>query len=54
MKNYSSSRVQKGKGKTAYRTPSRWLANKPEQFKKEAFSKLKKRGQHFWPKSSSD
>jgi hypothetical protein len=32
MKNYSSNRAQKGK--TAYRTPSRWKANQPEKFKK--------------------
>jgi hypothetical protein len=33
MKNYSSNRAQKGK--TAYRTPSRWLSGKPERFKSE-------------------
>ncbi len=48
MKNYSSSRVQKGKGKVAYRTPSRWLAGKPEQFKKMQHTKLHKRSIPPW------
>lgn len=38
MKNYSSNRAQKGK--TAYRTPSRWIKNQPELFKKRAATKL--------------
>lgn len=32
MKNYSSNRAQKGK--TAFRTPSRWKAGQPEKFKR--------------------
>lgn len=39
MKNYSSNRAQKGK--TAYRTPSRWIKNRPENFKKINNSKLR-------------
>jgi hypothetical protein len=38
MKKYSSNRAQKGK--TAYRTPSRWLAGQPEAFKKRPGTKL--------------
>ncbi|MBI4993236.1 MAG: hypothetical protein HZC26_03855 [Candidatus Magasanikbacteria bacterium] len=38
MKNYSSNRAQKGK--TAYRTPSRWIKNQPELFKKMQDNKL--------------
>lgn len=33
MKNYSSNRAQKGK--TAYRTPSRWIKGQPEKHKKQ-------------------
>lgn len=32
MKNYSSNRAQKGK--TGYRTPSRWKAQRPEMTKR--------------------
>lgn len=39
MKNYSSNRAQKGK--TAYRTPSRWIKNQPELFKKMQDNKLR-------------
>ncbi|HLD61283.1 MAG TPA: hypothetical protein VJA27_04110 [Patescibacteria group bacterium] len=49
MKNYSSNRAQKGK--TAYRTPSRWLAGKPEIFKRQADSKLKKIENKNWYKN---
>lgn len=38
MKNYSSNKAQKGK--TAYRTPSRWLAGRPEVFKHSVKTKL--------------
>jgi hypothetical protein len=38
MKNYSKSSAHKGK--TAYRTPSRWLATKgAESFKKQIYAK---------------
>lgn len=37
MKNYAS---RAHKGKTAYRTPSRWLAGRPEVFKKQIDTKL--------------
>jgi hypothetical protein len=38
MKNYASNAH---KGKTAYRTPSRWLAGRPEAFKRRTQTKLK-------------
>jgi|GEM_PF-6459321 hypothetical protein len=38
MKNYSSNRAQKGK--TAFRTPSRWIKTRPEIFKRLPNSKL--------------
>ncbi len=38
MKKYSSNRAQKGK--TAYRTPSRWLAGRPEAFKRRENTKI--------------
>jgi len=43
MKNYSRNRAQKGK--TGYRTPSRWLAGSPEAFKRRMPSKLS--GKHI-------
>ena len=47
MKKYSSNRAQKGK--TAYRTPSRWLAGRPEVFKRNQNSKLTQRGKDTPP-----
>ena len=38
MRNYSKSQAHKGK--TAYRTPSRWLAGRPEAFKRTPKTKL--------------
>lgn len=38
MKNYSKAGAHKGKA--AYRTPSRWLAGRPEGFKKRPGTKL--------------
>lgn len=37
MKNYSS---RAHKGKAGYRTPSRWLASRPEAFKRRPNTKL--------------
>jgi hypothetical protein len=44
MKKYSSNRAQRGK--TAYRTPSRWLAGQPEYFKKN-FSNLNRKSSKY-------
>jgi hypothetical protein len=38
MKQYSNNRAHKGR--VAYRTPSRWLAGRPEHFKKIPTTKL--------------
>ena len=38
MKNYSSSKSQKGK--TAFRTPSRWIKGQPELYKRKQGTKL--------------
>jgi hypothetical protein len=38
MKQYSNNRTHKGR--VAYRTPSRWLAGRPEVFKRQPDSKL--------------
>lgn len=48
MKKYSSNRAQKGK--TAYRTPSRWLAGRPESFKRLPNSKLTKQQPSYFKK----
>jgi len=45
MKNYSSNRAQKGK--TAYRTPSRWIKDQPEFFKKRQDTKLSNKKSFF-------
>ncbi|MEK7644167.1 MAG: hypothetical protein AAB390_02585 [Patescibacteria group bacterium] len=39
MKNYSSSKSQKGK--TSYRTPSRWKATRPELTKRLKYDQIK-------------
>jgi hypothetical protein len=44
MKKYSSNRA--GKGKTAYRTPSRWLSGQPEEFKRNE-SRMKANNKKF-------
>ena len=51
MKNYSSNRAQKGK--TAYRTPSQWIKNRPELFKKAQGTKLNNPKSYFQRKGSS-
>ncbi|MBI5222693.1 MAG: hypothetical protein HY980_04360 [Candidatus Magasanikbacteria bacterium] len=51
MKNYSSNRAQKGK--TAYRTPSRWIKNRPESFKKAQGTKLNDLKPYFQRKSDN-
>lgn len=49
MKNYSSNRAQKGK--TGYRTPSRWLSSRPELFKQNsAHTKLSRKNKSFFKK----
>jgi hypothetical protein len=40
MKNYSSNKAQKGK--TAFRTPSGWLAGRPESIKRDPRAQNKK------------
>lgn len=45
MKNYAS---RAHKGKAAYRTPSRWLAGRPEAFKQRPQTKLKKFEARVW------
>ncbi len=49
MKNYAS---RAHKGKAAYRTPSRWLAGRPEAFKLRPNTKLQ-RGAYHQPKPKS-
>jgi len=49
MKNYSSNKAQKGK--TAYRTPSRWIKDQPEIFKRSQDSKLNNQRKYFQRKS---
>ncbi len=48
MKNHSSARAQKGK--TAYNTPHRWIAERPEAFKRKANTKLTRKQPKFFKK----
>ncbi len=46
MKGYSKASAHHGK--TAYRTPSRWLAGKPEAFKRMPKTKIKNLESRIW------
>lgn len=48
MKSYS--KAASHKGKTAYRTPSRWLSGRPEAFKQTPGTKINN-GRYFPPKA---